>query len=128
MRKERKNWTGSEKMAILRKHLIEGVPISAVCEMHGQQPTVFYGCQKRLFEGGAAVFESGRGEATTAAVSLPGDRRVTASLSGDRRMGDFNLRVCAHFRRGYFASTDRRGRDSCAISLSMMRRRWTAAL
>mgnify|MGYP003394649870 FL=1 len=60
MRKERKNWTGAEKMAILREHLIEGVPISAVCEKHGLQPTVFYAWQKRLFEGGAAVFENGR--------------------------------------------------------------------
>ena len=61
MRKERKNWTGAEKMAILREHLIEGVPISAVCDKHGLQPTVFYAWQKRLFEGGAAVFENGRG-------------------------------------------------------------------
>jgi transposase-like protein len=61
MRKERKNWTGSEKMSILREHLIEHVPISAVCDKHGLQPTVFYAWQKRLFEGGAAVFENGRG-------------------------------------------------------------------
>jgi len=61
MRKERKNWTGPEKMAILREHLIEGVPISAVCDKHGIQPTMFYSWQKRLFEGGAAVFENGHG-------------------------------------------------------------------
>jgi len=45
-------------MAILREHLIEKVPISEVCEKHGLQPTVFYGWQKKLFEEGAAVFES----------------------------------------------------------------------
>jgi transposase-like protein len=61
MRKERKNWTGSEKMAILREHLIEGVAISVVCEKHGLQPTVFYAWQKRLFEGGVALFENGGG-------------------------------------------------------------------
>ena len=59
MRKQRKHYSGSEKMAILREHLIEGVPISEVCEKHGLQPTVFYAWQKKLFEGGAAVFESG---------------------------------------------------------------------
>jgi transposase len=48
-------------MAILREHLIEKVPISEVCEKHGLQPTVFYGWQKRLFEEGAAVFESPKG-------------------------------------------------------------------
>lgn len=61
MRRERKNWTGAEKMAILREHLIEHVPISAVCEKHNLQPTVFYAWQKRLFEEGAAVFERGGG-------------------------------------------------------------------
>jgi transposase len=61
MPKERRNFTGTEKMAILREHLIEKVPISEVCEKHGLQPTVFYGWQKRLFEEGAAVFEPGQG-------------------------------------------------------------------
>lgn len=58
MRKQRKHYSGAEKMAILREHLIEGVPISGVCEKHGIQPTVFYAWQKKLFEGGAAVFEN----------------------------------------------------------------------
>jgi transposase len=61
MPKERRSFTGAEKMAILREHLIEKVPISEVCEKHGLQPTVFYGWQKRLFEEGAAVFESPKG-------------------------------------------------------------------
>ena len=59
MRKQRKSYSGAEKMAILREHLIERLPISEVCEKHGLQPTVFYAWQKKLFEGGAAVFENG---------------------------------------------------------------------
>jgi len=47
-------------MAILREHLIEGVPISEVCEKHGVQPTLFYAWQKKLFESGAAVFDQPR--------------------------------------------------------------------
>jgi transposase-like protein len=60
MAKQRKHYGGAEKMAILREHLLERVPISEVCQKHGLQPTVFYTWQKRLFEGGAAVFEDGR--------------------------------------------------------------------
>jgi transposase-like protein len=60
MGKQRKHYSGAEKMAILREHLIEQVPISEVCEKHGLQPAVFYTWQKRLFEGGAAVFEDRR--------------------------------------------------------------------
>jgi transposase-like protein len=59
MGKQRRHYTGAEKMAILREHLVERAPISEVCQKHGLQPAVFYTWQKRLFEGGAAVFENG---------------------------------------------------------------------
>ncbi len=54
MPNERRSFSGAEKMAILREHLIERVPISEVCEKHGIQPTLFYVWQKKLFEDGAA--------------------------------------------------------------------------
>lgn len=58
MSMQRRNFTGSEKLAILREHLLEKVPVSTVCEKHNLQPTVFYAWQKKLFEDGASVFES----------------------------------------------------------------------
>lgn len=58
MSRERRHFTGAEKLAILREHLIDRVPISDVCQKHGLQPTVFYLWQKKLFEEGAVVFES----------------------------------------------------------------------
>ena len=60
MRKERKHYTGEEKVAILRRHLLDKVPISDLCEEHGLQPTVFYRWQKEFFENGAAAFQSKR--------------------------------------------------------------------
>ena len=45
--KKRKQYTGEEKIAILRKHLLEDVPVSNVCDEHGFQPTVFYRWQKQ---------------------------------------------------------------------------------
>ncbi len=60
MRRERRNFSGAEKMAILREHLIDKVPVSEVCEKHGFQPTLFYHWQKKLFEEGAVVFEQPR--------------------------------------------------------------------
>jgi len=38
MPRQRQNFSGAEKMAILREHLIEKVPVSEVCEEHGLQP------------------------------------------------------------------------------------------
>lgn len=56
-RKPRKQYSAQEKVAILRERLLEGKPLSEVCERHQLQPTVFYGWQKTFFENGAAAFE-----------------------------------------------------------------------
>jgi transposase len=58
MRKERKHFTPEEKVAILRRHLLDKVPVSELCEELGLRPTVFYRWQKELFESGAAAFQS----------------------------------------------------------------------
>jgi transposase-like protein len=48
--------TPEEKVAILRRHLVDKVPVSSVCEEAGVHPTVFYGWLKQFFEHGAAAF------------------------------------------------------------------------
>lgn len=63
MPNERRRFTGAEKLAILRQHLIEKLPLSEVCQKHDISPTHFYQWQKKLFEEGASVFESKAGDA-----------------------------------------------------------------
>jgi hypothetical protein len=41
MKKQKKHYTPEEKVAILRRHLVEGVPISDLCDELGLQPTAF---------------------------------------------------------------------------------------
>ncbi|MFC1834918.1 transposase [Thermodesulfobacteriota bacterium] len=55
--RRRKYYTGEEKVRILRKHLIDQVPVSDLCDELGLQPTVFYRWEKEFFEHGAAAFE-----------------------------------------------------------------------
>jgi transposase-like protein len=55
--RRRRNFTGEEKVRILRKHLIDHIPVSDLCDDLGLQPTVFYRWQKEFFEHGAAAFE-----------------------------------------------------------------------
>jgi transposase len=50
--------TPEEKVAILRRHLSDQVPVSELCEENGLQPSVFYRWQKELFENGAAAFQA----------------------------------------------------------------------
>ena len=56
MRKEGENYTGEEKLAILRRHLLDKVAISDLCDELGLHPTEFYRWQKEFFENGAAAF------------------------------------------------------------------------
>jgi transposase len=57
MRKQRKNYTGQEKVFILKRHLVDRVPASDLCDEYNLQPTVFYRWQKEFFENGASAFE-----------------------------------------------------------------------
>jgi len=57
MRKKRKNYTAQEKVAILKRHLVDQTPVSDLCDEYQLQPTVFYRWQKEFFENGAAAFE-----------------------------------------------------------------------
>ena len=58
MRKPRKHFAAEEKVAILRRHLVDQEPISKLCDELGLQPTAFYRWQKEFFENGAAAFQT----------------------------------------------------------------------
>ena len=48
MKKQRKHYTPEEKVAILRRHLLNKEPISKLCDELGLQPTVFYRVSRRI--------------------------------------------------------------------------------
>ena len=58
MRKERNHYTAEEKVTIPRRHLLDKVPVSDLCEENGVQPAVFYRWQKEFFENGASAFRT----------------------------------------------------------------------
>ncbi len=57
MKKQRKHYTPEQKVAIVRRHLVEGAPISNLCDELGLHPTVLYRWQKEFLENGAAAFQ-----------------------------------------------------------------------
>ncbi len=71
-RRERRHFSAEQKVAIVKRHLVDAVPVSDLCDELGLQPAQFYGWQKQLFEGGAAAFERKR----QAARPSPAERRV----------------------------------------------------
>ena len=50
MRKKRYNYTPEEKILILKRHIVEHVAVSDLCDEYQLQPKVFYDWQKRFFE------------------------------------------------------------------------------
>ena len=60
--KTRRQFTSEEKAAAVKRHLLGGEPVSAICEDLGLAPNMFYRWQKELFDHAAAAFEvKGRG-------------------------------------------------------------------
>jgi transposase-like protein len=57
MARTHRKFTPEEKVAILRRHLLEHVRVSDLCDEYQLHPNVFYRWQKEFFENGAAAFQ-----------------------------------------------------------------------
>ena len=60
MNSARRHFSGPEKVAILKRHLLEKRPVSDLCDELGIGPNLFYRWQQEFFERGHAAFESDR--------------------------------------------------------------------
>jgi transposase-like protein len=60
MNKPRRHFSGPERVAILKRHLLEKTPVSDLCDELGIGPSLFYRWQKEFFENGHAAFENNR--------------------------------------------------------------------
>ena len=83
MKNSRKHYTREEKVAILRRHLLEKEPMSKLCDELGLQPTVFYRWQKEFFENGAAALAEGAAKP----LSRPGANRLPGEEDPDQGRG-----------------------------------------
>jgi len=60
MDKQRRHFSGTDKVAILKRHLVDKVPVSDLCDEHDIYPNQLYGWLKDFFENGHAAFDNGR--------------------------------------------------------------------
>ena len=56
----RRHFSPAEKVAIVKRHLLDGVPVSNLCDEFKIHPTLFYQWQRLLFENGHLAFDNGR--------------------------------------------------------------------
>ncbi len=60
MNKQRRHFADHEKVAILKRHLVDKVPISNLCDELDLYPNQFYDWLKKFFENGRLAFANGR--------------------------------------------------------------------
>ena len=72
MTQQRRHFSPEQKVALIRQHLVEKIPISEVCEKNGIAVNLFYLWQKQLFDNATAAFDK------------PGKRRKTDQDAKDR--------------------------------------------
>lgn len=65
MNKQRTHYSPEQKVAILKQHLLEQVPVSDLCDKNGLPPNVFYRWQKQFFENGVLAFQRQAGAKPT---------------------------------------------------------------
>ena len=73
---KRKNFTPEQKVAIVRRHVLEGVPVSDLCDEQGIHATLYYNWQKQLFENGAVAFERRPNQANQRRQQDAADRKI----------------------------------------------------
>lgn len=56
MPRKRRHYTTEQKVAILRRHMVDKVPVSDLCNELGLQPSVFYQWQRQALENLAGAF------------------------------------------------------------------------
>lgn len=57
MSKKRRQHSTDAKVALLKRHHLEKVPVSDLCDEAEVQPSLFYYWQKQLFENAGSAFE-----------------------------------------------------------------------
>jgi transposase len=81
MTRQRRHFTPEQKVALLREHLVEKVPISDICEKNGIAVNLFYYWQKTFFDNGQAAFTTND------------KRRKTDTDAKDKQIADLQAKL-----------------------------------
>lgn len=82
MSKQPKRFTPEEMVAFIRKHLLDGVTVSDLCDANGLDPTLYYRWQKEFFDAGEAAFLRKSERQIDRLNQCAGDNAGTAAYRG----------------------------------------------
>ena len=57
-KRKRRYFSPDEKVSILRRHFIDNIAVSDICDQFSIKPVLFYRWQKQFFENGALAFRN----------------------------------------------------------------------
>jgi transposase-like protein len=93
----RRYFSAPEKVAVLRRHLLEKVPVSELCEELGIAPSLFYLWQRDLFENGHAAFETKGPGRHAKKAEVVKDQRIEALQEKIRRKDEVLAEVMEEY-------------------------------
>lgn len=59
-KQSKRRFSAEEKAAVLRRHLVDKVPVSDLCEEYRIQPSLFYVWQRQMWENLPAALQTGK--------------------------------------------------------------------
>ena len=77
----KRTFAAEDKVAAIRRHLLEGIPVSDLCDELKIKPTQYYAWQKQFFENGSIAFQRGNAKNR----KQPIDRKIAALQDKLRR-------------------------------------------
>ena len=77
-KQKRRRFTPEQKAAILRRHLVDKVAVSDLCDEYKIQPSLFYGWQRQLLENMESVLDGGQGRRAAHRRDAQLERKVEA--------------------------------------------------
>ena len=76
MKKQRRHFSDSDKVAVLKRHLIDKIPVSDLCDELKIYPNQFYDWLKKFFENGHLAFANGRAGRKAKAARDAKDKKI----------------------------------------------------
>ena len=83
MSNKRRYFTADQKVAAIRKHLVEQIAVSDICDDLNITTTQFYRWQKEFFENGSRAFTKDSDKDLKKAMKQNNELKVTTSHKND---------------------------------------------
>ncbi len=87
-KRKQKQYRATQKVAIIREHLLEKKPVSDICDEYGIHPSVYYRWQKQFFDGGQNAFATAKEDKIVSQLKQEINQLVSKLVRKDEVIGE----------------------------------------